>query len=135
MVCAQRPHSIARGGVEGDQTPVRRLAQRILPQEPLRIADRLCEPPPRLELLDEALESARVEPREPFALLQQPLVVVALEQLAPVRLDRVFEAALGEGAFERRDVEPQRYVGMPLQRARTGVDEPIRVGQRPAQVV
>ena len=72
---------------------------------------------------------------EPFTLLEQPLVVVALEQLAPVRLDRVLEPTLLDGLLESRDVQPHGCIRAQLQRARAGVDEPIRVGQRAAEVV
>lgn len=132
VVRPQRPRPVAGGIVEGDQTPIGLLAQRVVAQQALRIADCLSQPPPLLELLDEPLERFAVELCEPFTLLEQPLVVVALQQLAPVRLDCVLEPALRDRLLEGGDIQPQPCIRAQLQRARPGVDEPIRLGQRPA---
>lgn len=135
VVGAKGPGPVTRGVVEADQQPVGLLAERVVPQEPLGIADRLGEATLCLEVLGEVLEGAEVELPQALALLEHPVVVVALDQVAAVRLDRVLQTTLRDGLLERLHVDPHRHLLAPPQRSLSHVEEPIRLRQRPAKVV
>ena len=83
----------------------------------------------------EALERRGVELRQALALLEEPFVVAALEQIAGVRVDGLLQAAVRDRLLEDRDIEPERGVLAPLQRARAHVDQAVGIRERPAQVV
>jgi hypothetical protein len=133
VVGADRASAVAGLVGELDQEAVALLAQRVVRDQPLGAADRLR---PALAVAvpaRESLERVEVQLREPLALVRQPLVVTALQQLAGVQLDGLLEPPLGHRALELLDVEPQRSA--PLQRARPDVDEPVGVGQGAPQRV
>ena len=111
------------------------LAQGVPALEPLGAADRLGQAPGVLQFVREALERRGVELRQALALLEQPFVVAALEQVAGVRVDRLLQAAVRDRVLEDRDIEPERGLLAPLQRARAHVDQAIGIRERSAQVV
>jgi hypothetical protein len=89
----------------------------------------------------ETLERVEVAFTEALALLQQPLVIGARQQVAGVGLDGLpqprHRIALGQRVriVQRGDVEPVRRVGAPAQRARADLEEAVCVGKRPPELV
>src|SRR5436190_1209552 len=75
-----------------------------------------------LMLARELVERLQVELREPLALVDQPLLIAALQQVAGVRLDRLLESPVGQRLLEVLDVQPQRRVTAPLERPRPDLD-------------
>ena len=86
-------------------------------------------------LAREPLKRVGVKPREPLAFVRQPLVIAALQQLTGIQLDRFFEPPPRHRPLELLDVQPQRRIGAPPQRARPDFDQAVRVRQRAAEVV
>jgi hypothetical protein len=125
--------------VEPHQDLVGRLPQRVLAQDPLGVPDRLGKLAPSLQQLDQPLERLEVAAAQPFALLQQPLVVAALEQVAAVQLHGSPEARrllvarfpLGPGdrLLEGGHVQPPVGVLPPAERPRGHLQVPVGVGQ------
>jgi hypothetical protein len=131
--------------VEPHQDLIGRLPQRVLAQDPLGVPDRLGMPAPRLQQLDQPLERLEVAAAQPFALLQQPLVIAALEQVAAVQLDGrpeggallVARLPLGPGdrLLEGGHVQPPGRILSPAERPRGHLQVPVGVGQGAAQDV
>ena len=120
---------------EPDQQPVALLAQGIPRDQALGAADGFG---PALVLLvpaGEPLQRVGVQPGEPLPVPGQPFVIAALEQLTAVDLDRLLEPVLRQCPLELLDVQPQRDVRAPVERARPDLDQAIRVRQRAAQGV
>ena len=93
-------------------------------------------PLPALLVLDQQpLEGVGEAVAQALALLEHPLVVAALEQVAGVELDRGLEAVLGERPLEVGHVEPVGRVLAPAQAARGHLEVALGVGQRVAQRV
>ena len=111
------------------------LTQRIVRDQPFGAADGFRPALVVFLLAREPLERVGLEPREPFAFVRQPLVIAALQQLTGVQLDRFFELPPGHRPLELLDVQPQRRIRAPPQRARSDFDQAVRVRQRAAQVV
>ena len=143
VVGPQRPGPVAAGVVQPHQEPVGRLPERVLAQEPLGVADRRGVLAPGLQQLGQPLQGLQVAPAQPLPLLQQPLVVAALEQVAPVQLDRLAQggellAGLpgpGRRRLEGGHVQPEGGVVPPPERPLGHLQEPVGVGQGAPQVV
>jgi hypothetical protein len=146
VVDTQRPGPVAAGVVQPHQEPVGTLAQRVGPQDPLGVPDRLSVVALGLQELDQPLQGGQPAPPQPVALLQQPLVVPALQQVAPVQLGRLTEGGqllgglrgpLGPGGrrFEGGHVDPAGGAVAPAQAPGGHLEEPVGVGQGPAQDV
>ena len=99
------------------------LTQRIVRDQPFGAADGFRPALVVFLLAGEPLERVGLEPREPFAFVRQPLVIAALQQLTGVQLDRFFELPPGHRPLELLDVQPQRRIRAPPQRARSDFDQ------------
>ena len=135
MVGAQRSRTVTARVVGAHQQPVGLFAQRVVADEALRRADRRGPVAALLRLAGESLERVEVEIAQPLALLEQPVVVAALEQIARVRPDRVVQPAVRERLLEDGDVQPQRRVGTPLKRPWPDVDQAVGIRHRSPQGV
>jgi hypothetical protein len=146
VVGAKRPGPVAAGVVEPHQHPVGGLAERVRPQDPLRVRDRLGVLAPGLHQLDQPFEGLEPAPPQPFPLLQQPLVVAALQQVTPVQLDGLTQGrhllvgplgpvGPGDRALEGGQVDPARGALPPPERPRGHLQEPVGTGQGAPQDV
>lgn len=143
MVDGHRPCPVAAAGVQAHEQPVGRLAQRIAAQRSLRHGDRPGPVTPGLGELGELGELAeRVEVALPQPVPQrtQPLVVVALQQVARVQRDRRVQRILpvprfGEEPLELLDVDPAGHLGAPPQRGCGDLQVAVRAGYPGAQRV
>jgi MFS family permease len=145
VVHAQSPGAVAARVVQAHQPPVGLLAQRVMPEEPLAIPDRVEELAALGEQAGEPLQRVEEQLPEPLALLGEPVVVVALQQVADVGVDGAAQRLVrrvailpsdpGERLLERRHVEPERRVPPPLERPRRDVEVPARIRERTPQVV
>jgi hypothetical protein len=89
VVDAQGSRPVAAGVVQPHQRPVGLLVQRVVAQQPLRVADRAAGVAARLQQRGDALQRVEVAGPQPLALAQQPLVVASLEEVAAIQLDRL----------------------------------------------
>ena len=116
VVGAQRARPVAALVVQAHEQAVGGLAQRVVAHEPLGVHDRprgvaLLRQPP-----GEPVQRVEVALAQALALLEQPLVVGALEQVAGVGVDRLAQgvevvvARPRQRVLEHGDVEPQRRV-------------------------
>ena len=135
VVDAQRSRAVAARVVQAHEQPVGLLSQRVVADQALGVAERRGRIAALVRLAHEPLERVAVQVAQPLALLEQPVVVAALEQVARVGLDGRLQPALRERLLEVGDVEPQRRLVPPPEHARPDVDEPVRVGERAPQVV
>jgi hypothetical protein len=145
VVHAQRPGPVAARVVQPHQEPVGLLVQGVVLEEPLRVRDRPGLVAAGSEQRGQTLERLEEGPPEPVPLVDQPLVVGALEQVPPVQLDRhpqgVDGAVVGlalrprGGLLEGGDVQPAGRVRPPPQRPLGHLQEPVRVGQRAPELV
>jgi hypothetical protein len=97
----------------------------------------------RLEHMDEPSERLHKPKPKTVALVQQPVVVGPLEQVASICLDRIAERGqrflvlvlLGPSyrVLEGGHVQPERRVAPPLKRARRDMEEPVRIRQGSAE--
>ena len=129
VVDPQRPRPVAARVVEAHEHPVAVLTQRVGADEPLRAADRRRPVLALLELPLKALERVEVAIAQPLALVEGPVLVVALQEVAGVRVDRRPQATAGERPLEVLEVEPVGRVRPPAQRAGGHLDETLGVGQ------
>jgi hypothetical protein len=144
VVHTQRPRSIAVRVVQPHQQAVRLLVQRVVPQQPLGARDRLGLVAGPSEEVGKLRQRRPVLLAQPLAILGQPLVVGALEQVAAVERNslaqriqvlRGLARCSRQRILERRDVEPGRRVGAPAQRSRRQLQKPVRLGQAVSQDV
>jgi hypothetical protein len=145
VVHPQRPGAIAARVMQPYQSAVRLLAQRFFAQQPLGVSDRAGQIALRLKTGDQPIQRVQVAPAQPVPLPLDPLVLVAAgQQIAGVRVDCLLQGhraarcsiiGASQRLLEGRHVQPVRSLGPPLQRTRRDVQEPVHVGQPPAQVV
>jgi hypothetical protein len=144
VVGSQRPGPVAAGVVQAHQDPVGLLVQRVGAHQLLGSGDRLGVVAAPGQQPGQPLQGLQPAPAELVAFGQEPLVLAAFQQVAPVELDRLAEggdAAVGravgpgQGGLEGVDVQPGRPVRPPLQRPRGHLEEPVEVGQGLAEVV
>ena len=145
MVDAERPRAVPVRVVEAHEQTVGLLTERVLPQQPLRVRDRLRMFTQALEQLGQPFERLQMPLAEVLPFLEQPLVVAPLQEVAGIDLDGIPQRrgsvvrAAGVGSSERRleggDVEPERSVRPPPQRPLTHVEVPVGLGKRPPEVV
>jgi hypothetical protein len=132
--------------VQAHQHPPGRLPERVVAQEPLGVLDRQGGLAPRRQRLEQPLQDLEVTLAEPFPLFQQPVVVHPVEQVAGVQLGRLPEGGqllgglggpLGPGGrlLEGGHVHPGRGIVAPAQGPGGRLQEPVGVGQGPAQDV
>ena len=145
VVGAQRPGPVPTGVVEPHQHLPGRVAQRVVAQEPLGVADRRGGLAPGLQHLEQPLQDPEVALAEPFPLLQHP-VVHPTEVVAGVQLGGLGQGAeflLGPGGplgpgqrrLEGGHVQPPGRLVPPAQCPRGHLQEPVGVGQGPAEDV
>ncbi len=106
VVHPKRPHPVTACVVKPHEEPVRLLAQRVVPQEPLGVQDRPVMVAVLLKKLGEALEGLEIALAEPLALSEEPLVVAPLEKVSRVQLDGLAqggEAAVGSFLLRPRE--------------------------------
>ena len=136
VVCTQCARPLSPAVEEPHQQPVGLLAQRVGRDEPLGPADRLARIPAIGEHRGEAAQRVEVPLSQSFALLQDPLVVVALEQVAAIDLDgvpqrlfaRTFQRSLEDG-----HIDSDGQIGPPAQGPRRDLEEAIGLRQRPPE--
>ena len=135
VVGAHRTRAVAACVVQAHQCAVGVLAQGVGAHEPLGAADRRRPVLALLQLFLEPLEGIEVEAAQPLALLEHPLVVAALDQVAGIGLDRRLQAGVGDRLLEVREVELEGRVGAPAQRARGDLEEALGVRELAAEGV
>jgi hypothetical protein len=106
VVHPKRPRPVTACVVQPHEEPVRLLAQRVVPQEPLGVQDRPGMVAVLLKKPGEALEGLEIALAEPLALSEEPLVVAPLEKVSRVQLDgfaQCGEAAVGSFLLRPRE--------------------------------
>ena len=133
MVGAQGLCPVSVGGVQPHQQPIGALPQRVEREQPFRVRHGSGAVTGRRGQLGELGQGCREPGREPFPLLDHPVIVGAIEQRAPVVRHRVPQAvrpAVGVGIVEQclevGDVDHGGRLGTPPQRIRRGLDSSRR---------
>ena len=142
VVHPQGPHPPARPRVQQHQPARAGLVERVELQQLLRVADGRGAVAPLVGQVGEPAEHRPVALPETLAVRLHPVVVAVGQEVAPVERPRPLQhlgvaARLGRsgGVLELDDVHDGRSIRHPLHRPRTDLKEPVRLGDRPAEVV
>jgi len=130
VVRLERPRPVPARVVQAHQEAVGLLAERIETEQPLGVANGVAGGAFLFELGAEALEHLELGRAQAVALLEQPLVVGALEEVAAVRVGGLAQRSASDGVLVGREVEAERGVGSPAQRAGGDVEVAVGLGQR-----
>ena len=133
----QGPGPVAAGVVQAHERPPGRLLERVLAQQPLGVRDRPGVVAALGEQRHQPLQGLEAAPAEPLPVLGQPLVVQALEQVAPVQGDGAgqrLRVAVGQ-LLEGGHVQPEGRVGPPGQRPWRHLQVAVQAGEGAAEGV
>ena len=116
IVAAHDTGPVATACVNAHQGAIGLFAQRVVPEQALRIQDRLAMIVGRLRLIDDAVQDLETELTHALALAEHPIVVHTFEQIAAVQIDRFrMPIRVAGEALELGQVEPAVCGRVPLE--------------------